>query len=537
MIVAPIHSYEKMRIQALLDCGLLDTPEEADFDRMTSLASHICQTPIALISLIDEDRQWFKSRVGLDPQETPRDYAFCSHAILKDGIFVIEDSRNDQRFFDNPLVKDDPRVIFYAGVPLLDPQSSLPLGTICVIDHEPRSLSEAQIKALCDLSAQVSKLIDLRQRIVQMELRNKELKQIATAIENMQEGFVLHDKDGSITDFNSSALTILGLEREQILGRKSTDPSWSCLRADGSEFPGQEHPAMVALRTGEAQTGVKMRVRSTHLKERWISVNASPIFLPQESEPSSVVVTFSDNTDLELTQEKLVETARLASLAEMAAGVAHEINNPLAIISAFTSASLKICGEESIDREALQRNQKKIQDTVFRISKIVKGLRSLSRDGSHEPNVRLSVTDVISEALSVCSEKFQHQAIKIENRVETNLFAFGNYVKLGQVFLNLFSNSFDAVSDKEDRWLKISSEESSELIRILVSDSGGGVPAEILQKIFLPFFTTKEVGKGTGLGLSISKSFMEQMGGSLTYDKHATHTTFVLELRSAASEP
>ncbi len=102
--------------------------------------------------------------------------------------------------------------------------------------------------------------------------------------------------------------------------------------------------------------------------------------------------------------------------------------------------------------------------------------------------------------------------------------------------MNLFSNSLDVIGEREDQWVQIRAESLSDMVRIYVSDSGPGIPSEILQKIFLPFFTTKEVGKGTGLGLSISKSLMEQMGGSLSYDKQAAQTTFILELKSSAAE-
>jgi len=167
---------EQARLKALKELSLLDTLPEEEYDDIVHLASQICNTPISLISLIDEDRQWFKAKVGLDAQETPREYAFCAHAIHHpNDLFVIQDSRKDVRFIDNPLVTDQPEVVFYAGMPLTDEKGNA-LGTICVIDHEPKELTESQSAALKALSRQVMRLFELRKQRIELELVNKELE-------------------------------------------------------------------------------------------------------------------------------------------------------------------------------------------------------------------------------------------------------------------------------------------------------------------------------------------------------------------------
>jgi len=147
----PVGAGERGRLAALAASGLVDSEPEPRFDRLVRLAAMVTGSPIALISLLTSSRQWFKSRVGLEAQETPRDMAFCSHAILQNDMFVVEDAITDERFRDNPLVTSEPHIRFYAGVPLRD-KSGQPLGTLCVIDREPRRLRAAEVQGLLDLA-------------------------------------------------------------------------------------------------------------------------------------------------------------------------------------------------------------------------------------------------------------------------------------------------------------------------------------------------------------------------------------------------
>ena len=161
MITAPLPSDEAGRIKELKYFQILDTVPEAAFDDFTKIASYICQTPIALITLVDESRQWFKSKVGLDATETSRDMAFCSHAILQDDVFVIPDSLKDERFYDNPLATQAPDIRFYAGAPLTT-SSGHKIGTLCVIDDHPRNIDLKQTKILQALARQVVNQLELR---------------------------------------------------------------------------------------------------------------------------------------------------------------------------------------------------------------------------------------------------------------------------------------------------------------------------------------------------------------------------------------
>ena len=181
-----ITSNEILRLKALKEYSILDTLPEKEYDDITQLASQICGTSISTISLIDEKRQWFKSKVGLEVDETSKEVSFCGHAIMEpDKIFTVKDSRLDARFQDNPLVIGEPHVIFYTGVPLVS-QDGFALGTLCVIDDQPKELNQDQLLALKALSNQVVSLFELRKSKMQLErltndleIRNKELEKFA----------------------------------------------------------------------------------------------------------------------------------------------------------------------------------------------------------------------------------------------------------------------------------------------------------------------------------------------------------------------
>jgi len=171
--MTPVKTNEARRLKVLWQYDVLDTVPEEVFDDLTELAARICEAPIALISLIDEDRQWFKAKVGVTLNETSRDISFCAHAIKQTDLFIIPDATLDARFANNPLVTSDPKIRFYAGAPLITPDGYA-LGTLCVIDKVPREMREEQKHALRVLARHVMTQLELRRHA-------KELHEVSEA--------------------------------------------------------------------------------------------------------------------------------------------------------------------------------------------------------------------------------------------------------------------------------------------------------------------------------------------------------------------
>jgi GAF domain-containing protein len=177
MKIAAKPANENARLAALRSFHILDTPAEKTFDDLVRLASYICQTPVAMVSFVDRDRQWFKAKVGVEAQETARDLAFCAHAILTpEDLLIVPDATLDERFADNPLVTDAPRIRFYAGAPLVT-EGGFALGTLCVVDHSPKELSPEQIKALTVLRNLVIRELELHKKNLELTETVNKLEQ------------------------------------------------------------------------------------------------------------------------------------------------------------------------------------------------------------------------------------------------------------------------------------------------------------------------------------------------------------------------
>ncbi len=239
---------------------------------------------------------------------------------------------------------------------------------------------------------------------------------------------------------------------------------------------------------------------------------------------------------IQLQQKDLVASSRLSSLGEMAGGIAHEINNPLAIIVGRLALLRTLLEKvEFKSSETALRHVDKMTETSHRITKIVKGLRVFARDGSQDAFEEVTVQAIVEDTFSFCAERFKAHGIVLTNACDPFTKIKCIPVQLGQVLLNLLNNAHDAVRGQENAWVKIESSHEDDWVILAVSDSGKGIPEDIADQIMLPFFTTKAVGEGTGLGLSISQGMIKSMNGELTLNRHSKNTQFLIKIPAAVA--
>lgn len=313
MIKPAIPKNEKQRVKALVEYEVLDTVPEQNFDDLTKIAAQICGVPISLISLVDSSRQWFKSHHGIDATETPRDLAFCAHAINKpDEVLIVNDASKDERFFDNPLAMNEPNVVFYAGAPLVN-SKGYALGTLCVIDHEPRTLSDGQKEALQALARQVMSQMEYRKEIHKRKRENQFIAKTSDLMELMIEsaptGMLMADEHGSIVLANSLIDELFGYSREELIGSRIETLIPSRFKNDHENYrTGFFHsPEKRSMGSGRELFGLKKD--GTEIP---IEIGLNPINTPQGSFVLSSVI---DITERMLAEREIKQFAKFFTMS------------------------------------------------------------------------------------------------------------------------------------------------------------------------------------------------------------------------------
>ena len=238
-------------------------------------------------------------------------------------------------------------------------------------------------------------------------------------------------------------------------------------------------------------------------------------------------------------QTLVAQAAKMSALGEMAGGIAHEINNHLAVLLLRTTHTKTILEDSPIDKALVVRDLNKIEVAANRISKIVSGLKNLSRNADDDPFISVKIASIIEDTMSLCQERLKHAEIELKVDTIPDLSLECRPSQIAQVLLNLMNNAADAIAEHSAKWIEVQVREAGDRVHFLVTDSGNGISPEVARKLMQPFFTTKPLGKGTGLGLSISHQICEQHHGNLTYNSESKNTQFVIEipkLKQAAAQ-
>jgi signal transduction histidine kinase len=250
--------------------------------------------------------------------------------------------------------------------------------------------------------------------------------------------------------------------------------------------------------------------------------------------PKMAMGTTQDITESKLNDELINHSAKMAAVGEMASSIAHEINNPLTVISGRANLLMKKVNRiqlaEENNREEIKNDLSRIIHHVDRISRIVKSLGNISRNDKNDPLQLVPIQKLFDEINDLSSESFRAKGVELSFETSSDAKILCRPSEMSQVFLNLLNNAFDAIADLNEKWIYIKAIQESDLQKIVFMDSGKGISKPVAQKLMFPFFTTKPPGKGTGLGLSISKKIIEKYNGKLYYDEHSSNTCFIIEL-------
>lgn len=528
---APEPSNEKKRINNLYSYSILDTMPEEAFDDIVLLASSICDTPISAISLVDSNRQWFKSIKGLDVTETPRDVAFCAYTILGNDSFIVEDALNDSRFIDNELVTKDPKIRFYAGIPLIS-NEGYNLGTLCVIDKTPKQLTESQEKALKILAKKVITEINYHKAIKdQIEKTNIIEKMKAelefnfsktkSLIDSSEDFIFLIDKNKKLVLFNDNykfnfeksfaRALYIGMPPEEYLV-KNTLENWSKLL----DFVFKGNKKII-----ESEI-------SLNNSKSFFETTLNPVFFENEVIAVSVFtknITKNKQFEKELIIEK--EKAEKANNEKsiFLANMSHEIRNPLnGIISTIDIFEDKNLDEIQKDYLSILKASSEsllaIINDILDFSKIESKKMMLENDSFSLYKCVKSSCDILFYKAKVNNNKL---SFNIDKNIPT--YIKGDVARLRQILLNLIGN---ATKFTKNGYVEVNvlilDELSPEKIslRFEVKDNGIGIAEKKQKVLFSPYEQgNKKMFKdygGTGLGLSISKNLVELMGGVIALE-------------------
>lgn len=530
---------EEDRIAALRALQVLDSAPEDRFDRLTRLARHIGQTPTALVSLVDTNRQWFKSRTGLDAAETPRDISFCGHAILRSEPFIIEDASRDERFADNPLVTGAPHIRFYAGFPLrLD--NGFRIGTLCILGPAPKALSADQVAGLRELASCVVAELQQRDAREAAHLLYEQGERLRLILESADIGIHSVNTDGIILSFNKGAERLFGYHESELVGlatprvlhvAEEVVADAAALSAEAGETiaPGFDQFARRAGRGPYKREWTLVRKDGSRFPGE---VTTSTLRNPDGSLRGlmSVITDITERKDAERIKNEFIAT------------VSHELRTPLTSIRGALGLVLGKFGADMPEKVV------RLLDTANRNSErlnlLINDILDLEKLDAGKMEFCMAPCDLaeLSRQALVANAGYaqQHDVRLAAGDLPAQAMVMADSHRLQQVFANLISNAVKYSPRQEEVTVSVVADGHG--WRVSVRDRGAGIPEAFRARVFERFAQAensdaREKG-GTGLGLAISHAIITRHGGSMDFESQpGKGTIFHFALPAATTTP
>lgn len=539
MQTPPITDKETQRLARLHGLGILDTLPQKAFDDISALAQMICGTPVVLITLIDQDRQWFKSRIGVEEQQTPREVAFCSHAILDPGrVMVVEDLSQDPRFSSNPLVANEPHARFYAGAPIVT-HDGFALGTVCVIDVKVRTLNADQLDALRRLASLVISLLEHESVRVAEAARNseawrlqhEELTAMAIAGLDLQ---VYIDPDYTIQHVNDTFLAYWGGTRQEVIGRSLAE------HVGEDAFQTIIQPQLDRALAGEAVS----YTRKTDFPARGTR-HVEVALLPVRSARGDITGAVMRAQDVQETRAREAQLQQTVALLEQRTMeqerfihiISHDLREPINTVNNFTS--LLVSDHHEQLPPAAQRYLSFVQSGGQRMSFLLDDLLHFVRLESRSVQLRpVDIGPLVQQVQSDLAALLSRTDGRIECSPQPWVMADEALLRI--VLKNLVSNGLKFSRRGVPPVVRIAVQDDDGGHQIHVSDNGIGIAAEHQHDIFNMFkrLHTRKHFEGTGLGLSVCRRIAKLHGGSVTVQSTPDEgSRFTVHLPAAPAAP
>ena len=507
----PIPPNEEERLKALASYQIMDTLAEKEFDNLTRIASHVFDAPIALITLLDEERQWFKSKVGIEAESTPREISFCQYAIVDGETLIVNDAQEDERFENNPLVTGNPNIRFYAGHPITNEQGHS-LGTLCVIDGKPRSATPEQIELLRGLAETAMSLIECRKANYRLEIYKRFFDESLNLM-------CIVDMQGICREINPFFMKKLGWEQSQLLSR----PLMDFFHPDDQE---QAYARLAKLNEGEPAVEFENRLRKKDGSYIWVQWNCQP-----DPAAGQMFAIAYDITPLKEKNAALHEAIHHKDI--FLSNMSHEIRTPMNAIIGFS---------DLMERTKLGPTQREYLDAISvagnNLLAIINDILDLSKIEAGKIDLEskpLELKKVIQDAIKLSQSRAEEKGLRLKASLDMDApeYIMGAPPRLHQILVNLISNAVKFTNEGSvtvDIEVKDRDEEHAGLC-FKVSDTGIGISEEDQERIFNRFEQARQPKEvlfgGTGLGLSIVKMLVELHGGYIEVESQlGKGTTF-----------